>query len=86
MILFTEYFKGEITSKKSKADLEHDDVLVINGEETLCVLATKDPSQLPWKELGVDYVIESTGFFTDSEKAKGHISCRCKESYHFCSR
>ncbi len=39
-------FKGEISSKKSKADLEHDDVLVINGEETKCVLATKDPSQL----------------------------------------
>jgi glyceraldehyde 3-phosphate dehydrogenase len=72
-------FKGEITSKKSKADLEHDDVLVINGEETLCVLATKDPSQLPWKELRVDYVIESTGLFTDSEKAKGHITAGAKK-------
>src|SRR5574338_1456320 len=72
-------FKGEITSKKSKADLEHDDILVINGEETKCILATKDPSQLPWKELGVDYVIESTGLFTDSEKAKGHITAGAKK-------
>ncbi len=72
-------FNGEITSKKSKSDLENDDVLVINGEETKCVLATKDPSQLPWKELGVDYVIESTGLFTDSEKAKGHIAAGAKK-------
>ena len=54
-------FKGELSSKKSKPDLEDDDILVINGDETKCILATKDPSQLPWKELGVDFVIESTG-------------------------
>ena len=72
-------FNGKITSKKSKADLEHDDVLVINGEETKCIIASKDPSQLPWKELGVDYVIESTGLFTDSEKAKGHIAAGAKK-------
>ena len=72
-------FNGEITSKKSKADLEHDDVLVINGEETKCIIASKDPSQLPWKEFGVDYVIESTGLFTDSEKAKGHITAGAKK-------
>jgi len=71
-------FKGDFSSKKSKADLEHDDILVINGEETKCVLATKDPSQLPWKELGVDVVIESTGLFTDSEKAKGHLTAGAK--------
>lgn len=72
-------FNGEITSKKSKADLENDDVLVINGEETKCIIASKDPSQLPWKELGVDFVIESTGLFTDSEKAKGHITAGAKK-------
>jgi len=72
-------FKGEISSKKSKADLETDDTLVINGEETKCIIASKDPSQLPWKELGVDYVIESTGLFTDSEKAKGHIAAGAKK-------
>ena len=72
-------FKGKLSSKKSKSNLEHDDILVINGDETKCVLATKDPSQLPWKELGVDVVIESTGLFTDSEKAKGHLTAGAKK-------
>ena len=38
------------------------------------VLAQKDPAQLPWKDLGVEYVIESTGLFTDAAKAKAHIA------------
>jgi glyceraldehyde 3-phosphate dehydrogenase len=42
-------------------------------------MAQKDPSQLPWKELGVDIVIESTGLFTDSEKAKGHLTAGAKK-------
>ena len=42
-------------------------------------MAQKDPSQLPWKELGVEVVIESTGLFTDSEKAKGHIAAGAKK-------
>ena len=42
-------------------------------------MAQKDPSQLPWKELGVEIVIESTGLFTDSEKAKGHIAAGAKK-------
>ncbi len=71
-------FQGEITSKKSKPDLEYDDTLIIDGEETKCIIASKEPSQLPWKELGVDYVIESTGLFTDSEKAKGHLTAGAK--------
>ena len=71
-------FQGEIISKKSSPDLEHDDILVIDGEETKCIIASKEPSQLPWKELGVDYVIESTGLFTDSEKAKGHLAAGAK--------
>jgi glyceraldehyde 3-phosphate dehydrogenase (phosphorylating) len=37
------------------------------------VLAVKDPGQLPWKDLGVEYVIESTGLFTDADKAKAHL-------------
>jgi glyceraldehyde 3-phosphate dehydrogenase len=43
------------------------------------VLAVKDPGQLPWKQLGVDYVIESTGLFTDAEKAKAHIAAGAKK-------
>jgi len=37
------------------------------------VLAERDPGKLPWKDLGVDVVIESTGFFTKAEKARAHI-------------
>jgi glyceraldehyde 3-phosphate dehydrogenase len=47
--------------------------LVINGKE-IKVLAQKDPAQLPWKDLGVDIVLESTGLFTDKEKAAVHIN------------
>jgi glyceraldehyde 3-phosphate dehydrogenase len=72
-------FNGTIETKKSSPEAEHDDVLVVNGHEVKCVMATKEPSQLPWKELGVDYVIESTGLFTDSEKAKGHLDAGAKK-------
>src|SRR5688572_8884107 len=42
------------------------------------VLAVKDPGQLPWKDLGATYVIESTGLFTDADKAKAHITAGAK--------
>jgi len=66
-------FKGEISTKKSSPELKEDDILVVNGHETKCIMATRNPADLPWKAMGVDYVIESTGLFTDSESAKGHI-------------
>ncbi len=72
-------FNGEITSKKSKPELEFDDILVINGEETKCILAAKEPSMLPWKEMGVEYVIEATGIFNSSDKAQGHIDAGAKK-------
>lgn len=72
-------FKGTLASEKSDSSLEADDILVVNGHKIKCVLAQKDPSQLPWKELGVDIVIESTGLFTDSEKAKGHLVAGAKK-------
>lgn len=72
-------FNGELTSKKSKPDADVDDILVINGDETKCILAAKEPSMLPWKELEVDYVIESTGIFNSSDKAQGHIDAGAKK-------
>ena len=72
------HFRGTLSSEKSSATSEADDVLVVNGHKIKCILAQKDPSQLPWKALGVDIVIESTGLFTDSEKAKGHIAAGAK--------
>ena len=52
--------------------------LLINGKE-LKVLAHKSPAEIPWGQLGVDLVIESTGVFTDAEKAKGHIAGGAKK-------
>jgi glyceraldehyde 3-phosphate dehydrogenase len=43
------------------------------------VLALRDPAQLPWKALGVEYVIESTGLFTDAEKAKAHLTAGARK-------
>lgn len=70
---------AELGTEKSDPSLEEDDILVVNGNKIKCVMATREPSQLPWKELGVDYVIESTGLFTQSEKAKGHLDAGAKK-------
>lgn len=72
-------FKGTLSTKKSSPELAEDDILVVNGFEVKCVMATREPSQLPWGELGVEYVIESTGLFTESEKAKGHLEAGAKK-------
>ncbi len=55
-----------------------DDAIVINGK-TIKVLQIKDPATLPWADLGVDIVIESTGIFTDAEKAKAHLAAGAKK-------
>jgi glyceraldehyde 3-phosphate dehydrogenase len=70
-------FNGTVSSKKSAADKVEDDVLIVNGAD-IKVVSAKDPSGLPWKDLGVDLVIESTGLFTDATKAKGHITAGAK--------
>jgi glyceraldehyde 3-phosphate dehydrogenase len=72
-------FNGTLETKKSSPEVENDDVLVVNGHETKCIMATREPSQLPWKALGVDWVIESTGLFTQSDKAKGHLEAGAKK-------
>ena len=52
--------------------------LVVDGKE-IKILAERDPQNLPWKDLGVDVVLESTGFFTDGTKAKVHIEAGAKK-------
>ena len=71
-------FAGNVSSKKSGTDKEADDVLVVDGKE-IAVVSAKTPAELPWKQLGVEYVIESTGLFTDAEKAKGHLAAGAKK-------
>ena len=54
-------------------DVTYDDQNIIVGGRKIRVLEERDPSNLPWKELGAEIVIESTGFFTDATKARAHI-------------
>lgn len=54
------------------------DNIVVDGK-TIRVFSEKDPSNLPWGELGVDIVVESTGFFTDTESASKHIEAGAKK-------
>ncbi|HAJ56623.1 MAG TPA: type I glyceraldehyde-3-phosphate dehydrogenase [Candidatus Omnitrophica bacterium] len=58
-------FKGTVEAKEG--------ALVVNGKE-IKVFSQKDPALIPWKDAGVKLVIESTGRFTDAEKAKAHIT------------
>jgi len=55
-----------------------DENLIVDGKK-IRALAERDPASLPWKELGADIVIESTGFFTDATKAKAHIDAGAKK-------
>ncbi len=71
-------FNGTVSSKKSSPDKAEDDVLVVNGKE-IHVVSARTPAELPWAKFGVELVIESTGLFTDAEKARGHISAGAKK-------
>jgi glyceraldehyde 3-phosphate dehydrogenase len=71
-------FHGQVSSRKSSPEKPEDDILVVNGRD-IHIVSAKDPSGLPWKQLGVDLVIESTGLFTDGEKAKGHLAAGAKK-------
>ncbi len=71
--------KYDSTFRKFQGDIQLDgDTLVVNGQRIKAV-AEPDPAKLPWKEMGVDLVIESTGRFTDGEKAKAHIEAGAKK-------
>jgi len=72
-------FSGTVVSEKSSPSVAEDDVLVVNGQKIKCLAIKDGPAALPWKELGVDLVIESTGLFTDATKAKGHIDAGAKK-------
>jgi len=63
-------FDGEVST--------YEDGIIVNGKK-IKFYAEKDPSVLPWAALGVEVVIESTGFYTDAEKAKAHITAGAKK-------
>lgn len=72
-------FKHDVSTAQSDPSKAEADTIVVNGHKTKCVMATKSPTELPWKALGVDIVIESTGLFTESEKAAGHLQAGAKK-------
>ena len=65
-------FKGTVEAKG-------EDTLVVNGKEIKCLAIKEGPAALPWKDLNVDIVIESTGLFTSDEKAQGHLTAGAKK-------
>jgi glyceraldehyde 3-phosphate dehydrogenase len=72
-------FKHDSTYGAYPGTVSHtDDSIVVDGREVK-VLQVADPAQLPWKDLGVDIVIESTGRFTDADKARVHIEAGAKK-------
>ncbi|MDQ8202719.1 type I glyceraldehyde-3-phosphate dehydrogenase [Pelagicoccus sp. SDUM812003] len=65
-------FNGEVAA-------EGDDTLVVNGHKIKCLALREIPANLPWKELGIDIVIESTGLWVADDKAQGHIDAGAKK-------
>ena len=71
-------FKYDTTHRRYKGDVYAEgETLVVDGQAILA-LAERDPTKLPWKELNVDFVIESTGFFTTPELAAKHLEAGAK--------
>src|ERR1700741_752580 len=73
-------FGGHVASAKSSSSAVEDDLLIVHDHKIKCLAVKEGPAALPWKQLGVEYVIESTGLFTEAEKAKGHIAPGAKKA------
>jgi len=72
-------FKYDSIHGKFNGTVEvQDNYLVVNGNKIL-ITAEKDPSKLPWKDNNIDLVVESTGIFTNAEKAKAHLDAGAKK-------
>ncbi|MGA2330655.1 MAG: type I glyceraldehyde-3-phosphate dehydrogenase [Syntrophales bacterium] len=72
-------FPKTLSTEKSSPSAEEADVLIVDGHKIRCVAATKTPDLLPWRDLSVEYVIESTGLYTDAEKASLHLKAGAKK-------
>lgn len=71
--------KYDSTHGRAEAEVQADgDAIVLNGKRIEC-LSERDPAQLPWGKLGVDFVIESTGLFTTTESAGAHLQAGAKK-------
>jgi len=81
-----EYFKYQMKYDSTHGKFKHEvtteggDTLVVNGNKIKCIQASREGlEKLPWGEMGVEYVIESTGLFVEADKAKGHITAGAKK-------
>ena len=72
-------FQGAVASEKSSASAADDDTLVVDGHRIKCLAVKEGPAALPWKQLGIEYVVESTGLFTEAEKARGHLTAGARK-------
>ena len=71
--------KYDSITGRFNGEVSYDDEGIIVDGKHIKVLAQRDPADLPWGELGVEVVVESTGFFTDGEKAAAHIEAGAKK-------
>jgi glyceraldehyde 3-phosphate dehydrogenase len=72
-------FKSKVQAKKSSPAAPEDDLLVVDGHQIRCLAVKEGPAKLPWRDLGVEYVIESTGLYTEASKARGHLEAGAKK-------
>lgn len=72
-------FKYDSAHGTFEGTVNYDDTHLIINDKKIQVLSLKDPSTLPWKKLEIDVVLESTGFFTEKEKAEAHIRAGAKK-------
>ena len=81
-----EYFVYQMNCDSTHGRFKHDvkvtgaDEFEVYGNKVKCIMASREgPKALPWKDMGVDYVIESTGLFVEADKAQGHIDAGAKK-------
>ncbi len=83
--MLAHLLKYDTTQGRFDGEVEvHDGFFKVNGKEVK-VLANRNPEELPWGDLGVDIVLECTGFFTAQDKAELHIKAGAKKSCYLRS-
>lgn len=75
----THLFKYDTAQGRFDGKITEDGKYIYAGDQKMLLLSEKDPEKLPWKDMSVDLVIESTGRFTDKEKASAHIKAGAKK-------
>ena len=77
--LLAHLLKYDTILGRLDADVTSNDTSIMVGDQTIAAFAERDPAKLPWGDLGVDVVVESTGFFTDATKARAHVDAGAKK-------